>query len=697
MSEALRAAAPRDDAKAFLVQPMPPVPFGKYIVIGKLGHGGMAEVNLAVVGGKGGFRKLFVIKRLHSHLEHESGFIDMFLDEARLAAQLDHPNCVQTVEVGEDNGQHFLAMEYLDGQGLERILRVTGQRGDFLPLTVSVRMIADALDGLHYAHELRAYDGQVLGVVHRDVSPQNIFVTYNGVVKILDFGIAKAESNVVETRTGVVKGKYAYIAPEQALAQPVDRRADLWSMGVVLWEMLTSHRLFKSVNELATLNETLHGTIHPPSSYNPQVPPELDAILDRALQRDVSKRYATGAEFKDDLESWLATQTDPSDRKSIAALMKDRFGDLVVQHRQRLGECIASVANDPRSLDRLVTGGMSASVELDRAQSVSRSMEASWPVNQSSPGLSPSMTPTPSPRPHLGSGLTNSFPALSGIAPKSSREQPIGPPSGDAPFQEEITSSEWQVSGGSHSGQGVPAMSAPSPQITHAPQPIHGNSFTGTSSGSHSGMLMPPPERSSARRIGVILVGLASLLVVGVAGALTWARYGNALTAGVDAMQTEVGRIEGPAQVAPAAGGTVVAVPVPPTPPVAAQTELPTTPEVADPGTNPGTVPSRGQRPRRSATPPATPTAQPTPPPETPPPAPAAPETAARGFLSLVTSPWTTVTLDGRSLGDTPLMRVPLAPGTYSLRLRNADADIDESYEVTIEAGQTTTRRLGLR
>jgi len=668
---------------------MSPVPFGKYIVIGKLGHGGMAEVNLAVVGGKGGFRKLFVIKRLHGHLEHESGFIDMFLDEARLAAQLDHPHCVQTVEVGEDNGQHFLAMEYLDGQGLERILRVTGQRGDFLPLTVSVRMIADALDGLHYAHDLRSYDGTVLGVVHRDVSPQNIFVTYNGVVKLLDFGIAKAESNVVETRTGVVKGKYAYIAPEQALAQPVDRRADLWSMGVVLWEMLTSHRLFKSVNELATLNETLHGTVHPPSSYNPQVPPELDAILDRALQRDVSKRYATGAEFKDDLESWLATQTEPSDRKSIAALMKDRFGDIVEQHRQRLGECIASVANDPRSLDRLVTGGNSASVELDRSNAVSRSMETGWPGSVGAP----LMTPTPSPKPHLGSGLTNSFPAMSNIAPKTASGKPpmvsgMEPLGGQ--FQEEITSSEWSVSADSHSGASrVPQMSAPKPQIT--PRPLHGNSFTGTNSGSHSGMLMPPQEDRRARRVAVWLVSIAALLVIGLVGAVAWTRYGSALTAGLDAVQSEVGRMD-----APPSDSTVTMLPPVPTPALPPTTE----PIAEEPSTElvaPIDSPRGNRRTGRTerATDPVAPVEapQPTPPVTTT----AAPETATRGYLSLVTSPWTTVTVDGRSLGETPLQRVPLAPGTYSLRLRNSDAAIDESYEVTIEAGATTTRRLGLR
>ena len=301
-SSASRSLISGEEARAYSLQAVPPQAFGKYTLIGKLGHGGMAEVLLAVMGGKAGFRKLVVLKRIHGMLEVEPGLIDMFLDEARLAAQLDHPNCVQTLEVGDVGGQHFLAMEYLDGQGLDRLLRSSAQSGTLLPPAIAVRMIADALEGLGYAHELTGFDGQPLGVVHRDVSPQNIFVAYNGVVKLLDFGIAKASSNVVETRTGVVKGKYAYIAPEQALGQHVDARADVWSMGVVLWECLTSRRLFKSVNELATLQETLQGEIKRPSTYNPEIPRELDAIVMGALQRSVEHRYQTAAQFKDALD-----------------------------------------------------------------------------------------------------------------------------------------------------------------------------------------------------------------------------------------------------------------------------------------------------------------------------------------------------------------------------------------------------------
>ncbi len=330
-----------DAAKAYSLVAIAPQPFDKYTLIGKLGHGGMAEVNLAVADGKGGFRKLVVIKRLHGHLAMEPGFIDMFLDEARLAARLNHPHCVQTHEVGEWQGNHFLAMEYLDGQGLERLLRMSGQKDAPVPIDVGVRIISDALDGLAYAHELTDFDGSPLCVVHRDVSPQNIFITYNGVVKLLDFGIAKAATHVVETRTGVIKGKYAYIAPEQALAGEVDHRADIWSMGVVLWEVLTGRRLFKSVNELATLHETLQGVIKPPSAHRPEVPPGLDAIAMRALTREVKDRYQSAQEMKDELDRWLTSFPKPAGRSQIARIMRDRFGEVIDTHKETLAQCLS--------------------------------------------------------------------------------------------------------------------------------------------------------------------------------------------------------------------------------------------------------------------------------------------------------------------------------------------------------------------
>jgi serine/threonine protein kinase len=413
-----------EDAKSYTLAAMPPTAFGKYVLVGKLGHGGMAEVNLAVTGGKGGFRKLFVIKRLHAHLEAEPGFVDMFLDEARLAAQLDHPHCVQTVEVGEVNGQHFLAMEYLDGQGLERLLRMAAAKNETLPPAIAVRIAIDALDGLGYAHELSGFDGQPLGVVHRDISPQNLFVTYTGVVKVLDFGIAKAASNVVETRTGVIKGKYAYIAPEQALANHIDARADLWSMGVVFWELLTTRRLFKSVNELATLQETLRGDIRPPSAVQPGIPPELDAIAMRALQRDPDQRYATAAAFKADLEHWLERQPYAPDRRAISALMKERFGDIIAVQKQKLRECLAAVAQGETSVERLIEGGALASAELAALHPLSAHPHPSSPGTHTPSGqiLAPEAArgahgPYPTPTPYPSNPYVNPYPSNPYVAP----------------------------------------------------------------------------------------------------------------------------------------------------------------------------------------------------------------------------------------------------------------------------------------
>jgi serine/threonine-protein kinase len=744
-----RVPPAKDDAKGYLVLPMPPTPFGKYTIIGKLGHGGMAEVNLAVVGGKGGFRKLFVVKRLHAHLEVEPGFVDMFLDEARLAAQLDHPNCVQTVEVGEAEGhgppghaaQHFLAMEYLDGQGLERLLRITGQRGDILPIHTSVRMIADALDGLGYAHDLRGYDGTPLGVVHRDVSPQNIFVTYAGVVKLLDFGIAKAESNVVETRTGVVKGKYAYIAPEQALAAPVDKRADLWSMGVVLWEMLTSRRLFKSVNELATLNETLRGEIHAPSKYNPAIPPELDAIVLGALQREVDKRYRSAHEFKDALESWLATQPEPSDRKAIAALMKERFGDILEQHKQRLKECIASVAEDPRSLDRLVLGGAhstSTSMEGDALQSGSHP-----PVPVVGSGARPvpaaghSMTPTPSPRPRLGlsvsGSITSGMPSMDEIAPRVSHTPPpFTPPPG---YHTPSSSGQVVLTQGSQSlAMGPPSTSShPGHPSSSSEWSAQSNpSFAAPPSGGHSGAhgapsagisgafgtdqtIRVPQRRSRSRSIAWWLIGLAACVVSAVVAIVMWTAMhggGPELVDGSSVSMGATGTVLPPVTPTTSEGvpPATTASPTPPTPPATAVPPTTTSLELAPSATtdvattsdrtdrNPRRTTRSDRNPGRDQETPTTTVETTTPPPQvetTPPPPDPTPH--GPGFLSLVTSPWTQVTLDGRSLGETPLVRVSLPPGNHTLRLRNTEAGIDETYEVTIRSGETLSRRLGLR
>ena len=280
---------------------------GKYRLLAKLGEGGMANVHLAVASGPVGFHKLLVVKQVRTALLEEPDVLEMFFDEARLAARLNHPNVVQTLEVNATpDGWPFIAMEYLDGQPFHRILGRLGvgpTRYGNLPLYV--RTIAEACEGLHYAHELSDYNGAPLNIVHRDVSPHNIFVTYEGQVKLVDFGVAKAVTSAAMTRTGALKGKVPYMAPEQATGAEVDRRADLFAMGVVLWNVLSDTRLWQGLSELTVLQNLVNGRIPSADEALPSAPPELRVVVNKALAFRPRDRYQTAAEMRRDLEKYL--------------------------------------------------------------------------------------------------------------------------------------------------------------------------------------------------------------------------------------------------------------------------------------------------------------------------------------------------------------------------------------------------------
>jgi eukaryotic-like serine/threonine-protein kinase len=297
---------------------------GRYRLIAALGHGGMAVVHLAVMHGQAGFNKLLVIKQIHERYAADPEVLGMFLDEARLAARLSHPNVVQTNEVGQDGDRHFLAMEYLDGQPLNRITWRMSRRGG-LPLGMHLRILADVLGGLHYAHELADYSGAPLGVVHRDVTPQNVFVTYDGTVKVVDFGIAKARNSVTQTKIGTIKGKIAYMAPEQARGGTVDRGADIFAAGVMLWEAVTGTRPWQGVPELTILKSLFAGEFPSARAVKPELPAQLEAILVKALASDRRDRYATAAEFQADLETYLETTGRRPEQRELGQLLSTHF------------------------------------------------------------------------------------------------------------------------------------------------------------------------------------------------------------------------------------------------------------------------------------------------------------------------------------------------------------------------------------
>ncbi len=313
-----------------------PTAFGKYTIFARLGSGGMADALLAMLHGDLGFQKLVVLKRMHSSLGRDSHFVRMFLDEARLAARLSHPNVVATSEVGEIDGHYFIAMEYLEGLSLDRIVRKYIQLGGGIPLGFLFRVLCDCLEGLHHAHELRDFGGQALGVVHRDVTPSNLFVTSDGMAKVLDFGIAKAATHDEATRTGMLKGKLAYMSPEQFYSDPVDRRADLWSMGVLIWEMVTGRRLFKGNNDAVTYQNIVSMEIPPVGGYRPDAPPEIDDVIARALQRDRNERYQDAEAMRRDMERILASSLGAFSRAEVASMMRVTFGEVLEENRETI-------------------------------------------------------------------------------------------------------------------------------------------------------------------------------------------------------------------------------------------------------------------------------------------------------------------------------------------------------------------------
>jgi serine/threonine-protein kinase len=262
----------------------------------------MSDVFLAVAKGMGGFHKLHVIKQLRPNLAEDEEFLAMFLDEARLAARLSHRNVVSTHEVGQDAGRYYIAMEYLEGQPLRRIVQRAKSR---FGLDMRLHVVLEVLQGLHHAHELCDYDGTLLRVVHRDVSPHNIFVTYGGDVKVMDFGVAKALDSSTETSAGVMKGKLAYMSPEQALGGEVDRRADVFSVGVLLWEFLTEARMWKGATSSEIAERLMAGDVPRVRDEGIEVPDTLARICDKALAVESQDRYATALEMHQDLLSYV--------------------------------------------------------------------------------------------------------------------------------------------------------------------------------------------------------------------------------------------------------------------------------------------------------------------------------------------------------------------------------------------------------
>src|SRR4051794_34281470 len=281
-----------------------PSRLGKYEILTPLAPGGMARLYIGRSTGIGGFERHVVLKMILPERANDHIAVQMFLDEARLAASLNHQNVAQVFEVGQDTGVHYLAMEYVHGQDLRALLAKAGSLGTRIPLELALTVVAGAAAGLNHAHERRGADGTPLGIVHRDVSPSNLMIGYDGAVKLLDFGIAKATSRSVETQSGVIKGKFAYMAPEQCRGREVDRRSDVFSLGIILYEVTTQHRCFRADSDFDTMHRIVTGDIVRPTRLVQGYPQALEAIVMKALAVDANQRYQSAGLLLEALENF---------------------------------------------------------------------------------------------------------------------------------------------------------------------------------------------------------------------------------------------------------------------------------------------------------------------------------------------------------------------------------------------------------
>jgi eukaryotic-like serine/threonine-protein kinase len=491
---------------------------GRFRLLAELGRGGMSEVYLAVIAGPAGFNKLVVIKLIKAELAEDPDFIGMFLEEARLSARLNHPNIVQTNEVGNIGGRYYIAMEYLEGQPYSRVLHRLGRdRG--LPLGMSLRLLSDVLAGLQYAHDLTDFDGTPLGVVHRDVTPHNIFVTYDGQVKVVDFGIAKAMNSSHETRAGMLKGKIGYMAPEQARGERVDRRADIFSVGVMLWEAAVGRRLWKGMNEVQILHQLLSGEIPRPRSMRGDISDHLEHIILRSLAPDRDERYASCTELQTALEELMDSGGERGALREVGRVVTHAFDE----ERRKL----KGIIEQQLAKSNMLATGMYQQMPLP-ALDPQTQFTGEHPAHGRG-----SMMAASSSLPQLGAAM-----AHTGSGPSLSQVGSYGPTSSHGVRPGAHTADGYTASGASSipsfhtvpvSGSYPGGQHQSSPSVSSQPSAPTGSiAHTNLSRpGAQEGGYAPPNARAadSSNRLTFVVLGVAA--VAGVLAALLYVGVGR--------------------------------------------------------------------------------------------------------------------------------------------------------------------------
>ena len=328
---------------------MPPqiVRFGKYDLLERVNVGGMAEVWKARLRGVEGFEKILALKRILPNIAEDKEFITMFIDEAKISVQLTHANIAQTHDLGKIDDSYYIAMEYVPGKDLRALYDRARKRKQHLPVPLICYAVAKVSDALDYAHRKKDPHGVDLSIVHRDISPQNALVSYDGEVKLIDFGIAKAASKASQTQAGILKGKFAYMSPEQIRGAPLDGRSDIFALGTVLYELLTGERLFSGESDFQTLENVRNLKILPPSTFNDRIPRELEPVVLKALSRDLDQRYRHASEFGADLLRFLLMQETVFGPNDLAAYMRSTFAEEWSKEKMKSAELAVAAAAPP--------------------------------------------------------------------------------------------------------------------------------------------------------------------------------------------------------------------------------------------------------------------------------------------------------------------------------------------------------------
>jgi serine/threonine-protein kinase len=697
--------------------------FGKYQLVLKLATGGMAEIFLARLKGVAGFEKLVVIKRILPHLADEPQFVAMFLDEARIAARISHANVCQVYELGEVDGQYFLAMEYLEGVTLNAAMRKLSRERRLMDVRLAAGVLVQACEGLHHAHELTDGDGRALNLVHRDVSPQNLFVTVDGATKVLDFGIAKAAGASTKTRTGTVKGKYAYMPPEQLKGEVLDRRVDVFALGVVMFEALTGKRLFWRETDFLIFRAITEEPIPRVRDYRPDVPPGLDAAVARALTRSRDERFPTARAFGEAITQALAAQSGPLPQPNVGAELRGLFTDEIDAHRRLVAralgepETISSSDEDTDTMRMPGDGPMGlapvAGAETTLDPLAGRS-NGSLP-RVSGAGAGPGTQPLPAAPMGVGAAHTPERPrSMAAILPLAPPMDETGPTPGGISAEAEAALARSQAV-----TQPAPFITGPTQLLDDAASTMNESELRPAFMGESSVDLRPARRRGRALWLVLVVGGLA-------AGGYALARSGGGSSdgglqstavaappgkgeraSGTDRGQAgQAGHDRSSALPAPAmpdaathaVAGPPDAAPTAPyasAPPDAAPVAVvdPTPPDPKEPEVTPprdGGRPPRvvKQRPRQEerVRPPPPPPRDKEPRDEDPPPADLTP-----GTISIDSEPYATIYIDGKKIGITPLAHISLPPGTHKVRAVSAAGE--KNFTITIEPGKEAKGR----